>query len=98
MEPRLILASASPRRARILEALGLAFRVRPANVDETLVAGESGALAAERLARSKAFAIAATETLPVLAADTLAVFGNSHITRAASWLSARPRDSETSSA
>jgi septum formation protein len=75
VEPRLILASASPRRARILEALGVAFRVRPANVDETLAAGESGASAAERLARSKALAIAATETLPVLAADTLVVCG-----------------------
>jgi septum formation protein len=71
MEPRLILASASPRRARILEALGVPFVVRPANVDETLRPGEDGASAAERLARAKAAAIADPGALPVLAADTL---------------------------
>ena len=70
MEPRLVLASASPRRARLLEAMGLAFRVRAANIDESLRPGEDGAAAAERLARAKALAVAGTETLPVLAADT----------------------------
>lgn len=74
-EPRLVLASASPRRAHILETLGVPFRVRPANVDETLRAGEDGAAAAERLARAKAEAVATGETLPVLAADTLVVCG-----------------------
>lgn len=68
-----MLASASPRRALILASLGVAFRVRAADVDEALLSGEDAAAAAERLARSKALAIAATETLPVLAADTLVV-------------------------
>ena len=66
-----MLASASPRRARILESLGVAFRVRIANIDESLLPAEDGAAAAERLARAKALAVSPTETLPVLAADTL---------------------------
>lgn len=70
MEPRLVLASASPRRARILRDLGVSFRVLVSHEDESLQPGEDGAAAVERLARAKALAVAAGETLPVLAADT----------------------------
>lgn len=74
MEPQLVLASASPRRAQILRSLGVRFRVHVANVDESLQPGEGARVAAERLARKKALAVAALETmLPVLAADTLVV-------------------------
>jgi septum formation protein len=66
----LVLASASPRRARILESLGVPFRVVVSAVDETLHPGEDGAAAVERLARGKAEAVARTETAPVLGADT----------------------------
>ena len=65
-----MLASASPRRARILGELGVAFRVVVSNVDESLRAGEDGAAAVERLARQKALRVSRGETLPVLAADT----------------------------
>ena len=70
MEPRLVLASASPRRARILRELGVSFRVEVSNEDESLRPGEDGAAAVERLARAKGLAVARPETLPVLAADT----------------------------
>lgn len=70
MEPKLVLASASPRRARILRELGIAFRVVVSQQDESLWPGEDGAAAVERLARAKAVAVARRETLPVLAADT----------------------------
>ena len=70
MEPRLVLASASPRRGRILRDLGVSFRVLVSHEDESLQPGEDGAAAVERLARAKALAVAAGETLPVLAADT----------------------------
>jgi len=69
--PILILASASPRRAAILTALGLPFRVVIPAVDESLLPGERGAAAAERLARAKAASVAGAAELPVLAADTL---------------------------
>jgi septum formation protein len=67
----LVLASASPRRAHILRALGLAFDVVVSDVDETLLPGEGGAAAAERLARAKAERVAAGEARPVVAADTV---------------------------
>jgi septum formation protein len=69
-EPVLVLASASPRRARILEALGVPFRVVVSYEDESLQPGEDGAAAVERLARAKALAVAREEALPVLGADT----------------------------
>jgi septum formation protein len=70
LEPRLVLASASARRARILQELGISFRVVVSHEDESLRPGEDGASAVERLARVKALAVAREETLPVLAADT----------------------------
>jgi septum formation protein len=66
----LILASGSPRRARILESMGLAFRVVVTQADEALRPGEEATAAAERLARLKAACVEG-EALPVLAADTL---------------------------
>lgn len=73
LEPVLVLASASPRRAQILTSLGLPFRVSVSNIPETLLPGESGAASAERLARAKAAAVGQHERLPVLAADTVVV-------------------------
>jgi len=70
LPPRLVLASASPRRARILRDLGVSFRVLVSHEDESLRPGEDGAAAVERLARAKALAVAPGELLPVLAADT----------------------------
>lgn len=73
---RLILASASPRRAYILTALGIPFRTIVSGVDEALLPGEDASAAAERLAREKALGVAALDdgaALPVLAADTVVV-------------------------
>jgi nucleoside triphosphate pyrophosphatase len=70
VEPCLVLASASPRRALILRELGIPFRVVVSHEDETLVPGEDAQAAVERLARAKAGAVAPGETLPVVAADT----------------------------
>ena len=68
-----MLASASPRRALILRALGVRFRVVVSGADETLAPGEEAAVAAERLARLKAAAVARSEPPPILGADTLVV-------------------------
>jgi len=69
-EPLLVLASASPRRARILGEIGIPFRVVVSAVDETLGPGEEVSTAVARLARAKARVVARNESLPVLAADT----------------------------
>lgn len=69
----MILASASPRRSQLLSEVGVEFRVIPADIDETPLPGEDPVALVERLARTKALAVA-TQANPgevVLAADTL---------------------------
>jgi len=70
VKPTLVLASASPRRRELLAGLGITCGVRPAHVPETPAAGESPRTFAERLARSKAAAVASDQEL-VLGADTV---------------------------
>lgn len=70
---KLILASASPRRAEILAAAGIPFELRASHVDESHLAGESPAEMVERLARAKAEAVVVGLTGPyiILGADTI---------------------------
>ncbi len=68
-----MLASTSPRRAHILRALGVDFRVVVSGADERLEPGEDAASAAERLARLKAASVARAEAPPILGADTVVV-------------------------
>jgi septum formation protein len=70
---RLVLASASPRRAAILRSLGVEFRVVVSAADETLGPGEAPPRAVERLACLKAETVARSESLPVVGADTVVV-------------------------
>lgn len=71
---KLILASASPRRAELLTAAGFTFDVDPADVDETPRDGEPPDAYAQRVAREKALAVAASRPgHVVLAADTVVV-------------------------
>lgn len=71
-----ILASASPRRAELLESAGFSFDVAPSSVDETVRDGEAPKAYALRVAREKA-AVAAEQCRKsgdvVLAADTVVV-------------------------
>lgn len=55
-EPRLLLASRSPRRRELLALLGLPFEVTVADVAEVPRMGESPAALAVRLSRTKALA------------------------------------------
>ncbi len=73
MHPRIILASRSPRRAEILDRLGIEFDVRAQDVDESLLPGELPEVAAERLARVKARQAARAGFLS-LGCDTLVAF------------------------
>ncbi len=73
-QERIILASKSPRRAEILNAVGWDFECRAANIDETRRDSEDAIRYVERLAREKAGTIAKEypESL-VLGADTVVV-------------------------
>ena len=85
--PPLVLASGSPRRAHLLDMLGLRFEVRPAGVDEALRPGEAPAPHAERLAREKALAVAAERPGSlVVGSDTIVVL--------AGEILGKPRDAE----
>ena len=73
MRPRLILASASPRRCELLAALGLQFDVIPSAVDETVPDHlPNPCLTARRLAAAKAEAVSRLyPEAVVVGADTL---------------------------
>jgi septum formation protein len=73
-ECRVVLASASPRRRQLLNLIGIAHEVRPANIDETMRPRETPRRHAERLAREKASAIARRDPdLITIGADTIVV-------------------------
>lgn len=72
---KLILASASLRRAEILRDAGISFSVLSSAVDETHIPGESAQDLVERLALAKADLVAARAVGPaiIIAADTVVV-------------------------
>ena len=80
MTPKLILASASPRRRELLAQAGYRFEVQPSSVPESRRPGEDAIRFATRLAREKAEEVFArrqgagvAETAMVLGADTVVV-------------------------
>jgi len=89
---RLILASASPRRAELLRAAGYAFDVAAADVDESPRGGESPSLYVRRLAAEKSAAVSAKAPAGaiVLGADTTVVVDDEIL--------AKPRDDVDASA
>ncbi len=71
---RLILASASPRRAELLQAAGFGFEVIAAAVDETMDAEEWPEGYVRRVAQAKAEAVSPQAgDRPILAADTIVI-------------------------
>jgi septum formation protein len=83
--PELVLASASPRRIELLAQVGIVpDRIEPADIDETPQKGETPPRLAERLARTKAQAIADRHPdACVLAADTVVSVGRRLLEKAA---------------
>ena len=88
---RIVLASQSPRRRELLSLIGIPHEVRPADLDESLLPGESPTEHAERLARSKAETIAAREPRAVvIGSDTIVVLDGDVL--------GKPRDTAEASA
>jgi septum formation protein len=71
-KPAIVLASASPRRAELLESAGIRFVVVPGHIDETPFPGEQPVDHVVRLAREKAAEVARREESRFfVAADTI---------------------------
>ncbi len=91
MKPRLVLASASPRRLDLLRQIGIVpDEIVPADVDERPLRRELPRELAGRLAAAKARAVA--ERLPdsfVLGADTVVARGRRVLPKAADAAEAR---------
>jgi septum formation protein len=84
---KLILASASPRRAEILRTVGWPFEALAVDIDESRRAGEEAAAYVERVARAKAEAAALRAPgSTILGADTVVVIENEIL--------GKPRDDE----
>lgn len=89
MKPRLVLASASPRRLALLAQIGITpDEVIAADIDETPLKGETPRLLALRLARAKAGAVRADNAV-VLAADTVVAVGRRILPKADTEAEAR---------
>ena len=87
--PRLILASASPRRRELLARLGVTpDAVAPADIDETPFKAELPRDYARRMAREKALAAASDEG-HVLAGDTVVAAGRRILPKAEDKATAR---------
>ena len=84
---KIILASGSPRRAEILQAVGWDFEAIAADIDETRNDSEDAVSYVQRLARTKAETVSKRTAAPlVLGADTVVVIDNEIL--------GQPRDDE----
>jgi len=83
---RVLLASASPRRRDLLDQVGVSYRVKPADIDETPLAGEAPKPYTLRIAREKVEkgALARQTGEIVLGADTSVVVGDRMLGKPAS--------------
>lgn len=85
--PKLLLASASPRRAEILRNVGWDFEALSVDIDESRRAGEDATSYVERVARAKAEAAAAqVQDSVVVGADTIVIIDGEIL--------GKPRDTE----
>lgn len=91
MKPRLILASASPRRLALLRQIGIEpDSVVPADIDEAPLRGELPRVLAGRLACAKAAAVAGSaHDALVIGADTVVACGRRVLPKADDEQSAR---------
>lgn len=89
--PRLILASASPRRRELLARIGVHVdSICPADIDETPRRGELPTVYAQRMAAEKANAVAAKQPgAAILSGDTVVACGRRILPKAETEAEAR---------
>lgn len=84
VSPRIILASASPRRIELLKAAGFDFQTVTTGIDETPPAGMKVEDVPAYLARKKAVAVQAASGAIVIGADTVVILDGTIIGKPAS--------------
>ncbi|MEH6457065.1 MAG: Maf family protein [Cocleimonas sp.] len=94
--PEIILASASPRRAELLDQIGVKYTIQPVDIDESSQANETPESLVKRLAIEKSQAVhvdydANEKGLAVLGSDTLGVLSSGLVNLE---LLVKPRDFE----
>ncbi len=75
---QIILASASPRRAELLDQVGISYDIQAVDIDENPLPNELAVDLVQRLAIEKAEAITGASK-PVLGSDTLGLIDDDHI-------------------
>ncbi|MGN0467576.1 MAG: Maf family protein [Acutalibacteraceae bacterium] len=82
MKPRFIVASASPRRKKLLQNMGFVFDVIPSDADETLEENISAADAVAELSKRKAQSVSKNNKgAVVLGCDTVVALGEKILTK-----------------
>jgi septum formation protein len=77
---KVILASGSPRRKQLLEAMGVTFEAMPSNIDEPLDNGRSPADVAKELGLNKAIAVARNNPdAIVIGSDAIVTIGGKQL-------------------
>lgn len=80
--PKLILASSSPRRKKLLRQIGLSFIVKPSNAEERFRSTESPAQNAKRIALEKALTVQdSLKSGIIIGADTIVVLGKTILSK-----------------
>lgn len=88
--PRVVLASQSPRRRDLLALIGIPYTARPADIDESILPGESAVVCVQRLAEAKAARLAAEDPEAlVIGADTIVVIDDRILNKPADEADAR---------
>lgn len=73
----IILASASPRRAELLDQIGVKYQIQVADINENSIDNEDPEDLVKRLAKQKAEKVSINNySIPVLGADTLGVLND----------------------
>ena len=85
---KIVLASSSPRRLKLLSEEGFQFEVKPPDIDESRLGKEPPADYVCRVAAAKAQAVANSNNL-VIAADTVVVLDNEFLNKPISETDAR---------
>lgn len=70
---KIILASGSSNRKKVMDSLGLHYEIIPANIDEKAIRDDNYAVQAEKIARAKAEKVAVAHEGIIVAGDSFVV-------------------------